>query len=90
MGLVKVGQRVKVKSLGIKGTVEYIDHPNLYRDHMYPIQIILDKPYYEPITPNSYMYRTDLGDINKLKSTTHLGSPYRREIKRFLRWLDKL
>ena len=100
MELVKVGDRVKVKSLGIKGTVEYIDQPNLYRDHMYPIQIQLDKPWYDDggggELPNAYMYRTGLRDIVKLKkkvTRNHIPSrddsrtAIRLEIKQFLKWL---
>lgn len=61
---VKKGMRVRVKSLNIKGKVFYINWPLLYADHMYPIQVELDKPYDEH---GQTMYRTNLKDLVRLK-----------------------
>jgi len=92
--MIKVGQRVKVKSLNIKGTVEYIDKPYLNRDYMYPIQVRLDKPYYKPVQPNSYLYRTGLKDLIIIKREKQVFElvnikPYKKEIKKFLKWLEQ-
>lgn len=84
MGLIRVGNRVKARSIGIKGTVEYIDYPYLYRDHMYPIQILLDKPH-----DTQMIYRTGLKDIIRLKKKVVDEPDYVGEIKQFLKWLDK-
>jgi len=60
----KVGDRVKVLSLGIKGTVEYVAINELPFSHLYPIQLLLDKPYDE----NGHrMYRVGLQEIKLLK-----------------------
>jgi len=60
----KVGDRVKVLSLGIKGTVEYISINDLPFSFLYPIQLKLDKPYDET---GHRMYRVGLDDIKLLK-----------------------
>lgn len=59
----KEGDRVRVKSLDIKGRVMYVDQPTLYQHHFSPIQVTLDKPYED----GQCMYRTDLKDIAFLK-----------------------
>ena len=59
----KEGDRVRIKSIDIKGTVFYVDQPSLYQHHMSPIQVTLDKPYED----DHCMYRTDLKDIAFLK-----------------------
>ena len=65
----KLGQRVRVKSLNAKGEVFHIDNANYYAHHMLPIQILLDKP----LEDDSYQmkganwYRTDVKDIVRLK-----------------------
>lgn len=64
----KLGARVKVKSIGMKGKVFHIDNRFVYRDHFLPIQITLDKPYKDPIVgTESTMYRTSLPDVKILK-----------------------
>lgn len=62
--LLKEKQRVRVKSLNIKGRIVYIEHPLYYQHHMRPIQIELDEPWGDAGT---YIYRTDIKDIVKLK-----------------------
>jgi hypothetical protein len=44
--MVKVGDRVRCKSVMFEGTgvVFYIDHPSLYTHHLLPIQVELDEP----------------------------------------------
>lgn len=59
----KEGDRVRIKSIDIKGKVMYVDQPSLYQHHMSPIQVTLDKPYED----DHCMYRTDLKDIAFLK-----------------------
>lgn len=63
----KKGDRVRLKSVNIKGTVFYVDTPTLFANHMYPIQVELDKPHDEH---GQTMYRTNLPDLVKLKQTT--------------------
>lgn len=62
MKMPKLGQRVRVVSIDVKGSVEFIDWPRIYLDYYYPIQIKLDKPY-----DGQLMHRTSLRDIKKLK-----------------------
>lgn len=73
MMLVKVGDRVKVKGLGIKGTVEHVDYHGLSTNLPYPIQITLDSPYNSSQDPNAYMYRTGLDDLVKLRRKSDVG-----------------
>jgi hypothetical protein len=54
----KIGDPIYIPSLHITGTVEYIDHPFLYHNHYYPIQILLDNPYEEQL-----IFRTNLKDL---------------------------
>lgn len=65
--MLKINQEVKIKSLGIKGKVIYIDYPYLYHEYMYPVQLELDKPWYndgyESSQPNSKMFRTGMKDL---------------------------
>lgn len=58
------GQRVRVKSLNIKGTIFYVDQPDYFNHHFHPIQVTLDKPYDDL---GQTMYRTNIRDIVKLK-----------------------
>lgn len=60
----KVGQRVKIKSIGIKGTVTFINQNDLFFDHMSPIQVELDRAYDDS---GHRMYRAGLQDLKKLK-----------------------
>lgn len=59
-----VGDRVKVLSLGIKGTIFYLDSPCLYLDYYNPVQVKLDKP---RDIHGQLMYRTNVKDIKRLK-----------------------
>ena len=87
MALVGVGDRVRVKELGIKGVVEYIDYPNLFNDYQYPVQIKLDKPWDRNETGlNAWMYRTGLSDLVKLKPKNKKKAT-KEEIRQFLDWL---
>lgn len=64
----KLGARVKVKSIGIKGTIFHIDSQYLFRDHFLPIQVTLDRPYKDKDSgTETTMYRTSLPDIKILK-----------------------
>lgn len=60
----KENQRVRVKSIDIKGVITYIDQANYFNHHMLPIQLELDKPYG---LAEQTMYRTDVKDIVGLK-----------------------
>lgn len=85
VALVRVGDRVRVKGLGIKGVVEYIDYPNLFNDYQYPVQIKLDKPWDRNETGlNAWIYRTGLSDLVKLKPKNKT----KEEIRQFLDWLE--
>ncbi|MFL1672476.1 hypothetical protein [Paenibacillus dendritiformis] len=63
--MIKIGQVIKIKSLGVEGKVDYIDQAYLYQDYMYPVQLRLDRPYCGDCheLPNAYMYRTGLKDL---------------------------
>lgn len=65
--MIRVDQEVYVKSVGCKGKVIYVDFKYLFKDLMYPVQVQLEKPYYdddyEVSQPNAYMYRTGLKDL---------------------------
>jgi hypothetical protein len=63
----KLGSRVRIKSVNIKGRVFYIHTPDLYADHMHPVQVELDKPYDDS---GQTMYRTNLHDLVVLKKAT--------------------
>lgn len=69
--VIKIGQEVYVKSLDMIGKVVYVDYPWLFHDHMNPIQLRLEEPYYddkhEVRRANTYMYRTGLKDLKILK-----------------------
>lgn len=64
MKVLKEGQRVRVKSLDIKGVITYVDFPNYYNHYMHPIQIELDKP---QGLADQTMFRTNVKDIVRLK-----------------------
>lgn len=64
MSLLKLKQRVRVKSINAKGKIFYIDQPDYFNHHNRPIQVELDKPYGDA---DQTMYRTDVLDIVKLK-----------------------
>lgn len=64
MSLLKLKQRVRIKSINAKGKIFYIDQPNYFNHFMSPIQVELDKAYGDG---NQTMYRTDVTDIVKLK-----------------------
>lgn len=68
--MIKVGHRVKVMSIGRKGSVEFIDWPRLSLPWMYPVQVTLDRPYGEC---NQTMYRTSANDLKKLKKNEIRG-----------------
>jgi hypothetical protein len=61
----KEGDRVKVVSLNIKGTIDYINTASLYIDHEYPIQVDCDSPWDDNSTQT--IYRTNLRDLRALK-----------------------
>lgn len=61
----KEGERVMFLSLRIKGTVTYVDHKNIYRHHLYPIQVELDEPW-DPAAPQR-MIRGNMLEFRKLK-----------------------
>lgn len=73
MELLKEGQRVRVKSLNIKGKITYIDQPSYFLHHLRPIQIDLDKPYDDHI--GQTMYRTDVKDVVRLKKKVKQDEP---------------
>ncbi len=56
--LPKEGDRVLVSSLQQRGRIDYLDQRNLFHDHMYPVQVILDEPY-----EDTRLYRTSIGDL---------------------------
>lgn len=58
------GERIRIPSIGIKGTVEFVDTNNLFFNHFYPIQVLLDKPHDDS---GQRMFRTNLKDIEKVK-----------------------
>lgn len=58
------GQRVRVKSVNIKGTIFFIDQPNYFNHHFHPVQITLDEPYDDL---GQTMFRTNVRDVIKLK-----------------------
>lgn len=75
MKIPKKGTRMKVKSLGIKGTIFYVDNPNIYNHHMHPVQVELDKPYDES---GQTMYRTNLKDLVSVKKK---ATAWQEEVK---------
>lgn len=103
--MVKVGQRVGVKSIKAKGRIEYIDQPYLFHNYMYPIQVRLDKRYTKATGgSNDYMYRTSLNDLVWKGGDDFVRSDatrppassrgdrllaYKQEIDQFLRWINK-
>ena len=68
----KEGQRVRVKSLNIKGRIFFIDAPNYFNHHLSPIQVELDKPHDEH---GQTMWRTNVKDIVKLKPKATTSNP---------------
>ncbi len=67
MKMFKENQRVRVKSIDIKGVITYIEQKDYFNHHMHPIQIELDKPYG---LADQTMYRTNVKDIVGLKKKT--------------------
>jgi hypothetical protein len=57
-----------VKAVGIRGKIKYIDWKYLNLDYMYPVQLELEKAYYddeyETKQPNTNMYRCGLKDLD--------------------------
>lgn len=47
--------------------MQAIDHSNISRSYMSPVQVKLDQPYYDVDIPNAYMFRTGVEDLKKLK-----------------------
>ena len=66
MKKLKEGDRVLVLSLGLKGTVTFIDWKTLKFEHMYPYQLDMDKRYH-PDGSTQTMYRTSRMDLRKLR-----------------------
>jgi len=64
MRKLKEGDRVKVVSLGIKGTITYVEWNTLDLEHMNPIQLELDKTY---DGSGHKTYRTSLKDLRRLR-----------------------
>lgn len=61
----EVGKRAKVISLGIKGTIEFVDRSNLVNHHLNPVQLVLDQPHTEH--SDSVTYRTSVLDLKTVK-----------------------
>lgn len=61
------GTRVRVLSLGIKGSVYYIDWPSFRIPYLNPIQVELDHSYDDT---NQRMYRTHFDDLAIVKEPT--------------------
>lgn len=66
MKMIKEGDRVRVVSLNIKGTVSYIDWRLIKYNHMYPFQIELDKAY-DKENSGHKTYRTERSDLRRLR-----------------------
>lgn len=81
-----VGDRVRIRSLGIKGTIEYIDYRHAHQDFMHPFQVRLDRPWGEE--PPLGIYRTSLTDLVKLKKKKKKRKTRMDEIKDFMEWLE--
>lgn len=79
MNMLKIGQRVRVKNLNIKGTIFYIDKPNYYVHHLSPIQVELDKPYDEH---GQVMVRTNVKDVIKLKKKKAVEDDKKKQKKK--------
>ncbi|WP_422661646.1 hypothetical protein ACK8P5_26350 (plasmid) [Paenibacillus sp. EC2-1] len=73
------GKRVKVKSLGIKGTVEYVNMNDIAHSHFSPVQVFLDKPYDDS---GHRLYRTGIEDLVKLKKKTTSSKEKPKRIKK--------
>lgn len=62
-----IGNRVLIKSIGIKGTISYIDIPTLSQPHCNPIQIDLDESYPKGDTGSlSMVHRTNPKDLKPI------------------------
>jgi hypothetical protein len=77
MRILRENDRVRVKSLNIKGKIVYIDYPNIYNHFYSPFQIELDKPYDEH---DQTVYRTSIKDIVALKKKT--GNEPKKKVKK--------
>jgi len=65
--LIKVGDRVRVRSVDLKGKVTFIDVPRIHANHMYPYQIELDEPNPDPNFHGGHHWiRTHRDDLRKL------------------------
>lgn len=66
--MINIDQEVMVKAVGIRGKIKYIDWKYLNLDYMYPVQLELEKAYYddeyETKQPNTNMYRCGLKDLD--------------------------
>lgn len=60
-----IGKRARVKSLGIKGTIEYVDKAILIDHHLNPVQLVLDHPHTEH--SDSVTYRTSVLDLKPVR-----------------------
>lgn len=80
----KIGQRVRIKSLDAKGEVFHIDQANYFAHHMLPIQVLLDKP----LEDDSYQmkganwYRTGVNDLARLKKKTPVETKPKKKKKK--------
>ena len=63
--LMRVGTRVRVLSIGVKGRITYLDQKTLFAHHLNPVQIELDEPFGDHTVQQ--MYRTSLKDLKLIK-----------------------
>lgn len=63
--MLKVGWKVKLKSNRIEGVITFIDFPELFNDHMCPVQVQLERPYDDS---GHLTLRTSLSDLRIHKS----------------------
>lgn len=68
----KKGQRVRIPSVNVKGTVEFVNTNDLFFNERYAIQVTLDKPYDDS---GQLMLRTNLTDIEKIKKKKKAPEP---------------
>lgn len=54
----KKGDKVRIPSINITGTIQYVANKYLFVEHYYPIQVMLDEAYEEHV-----MLRTNLKDL---------------------------
>jgi hypothetical protein len=58
----EIGDKVEIPSISIKGIIQYINQKDLFKAHMYPIQVLLKEP-----LDGQMMQRTNLKDIKYLE-----------------------